>query len=39
MPPVITIYGKQIKNVQNFKYMGEMLTAVMSPAIERKKSE
>ena len=25
-PPVITIYGKQIKNIQNFKYLGAILT-------------
>ena len=25
-PPMITIYGKQIENVHNFKYLGEILT-------------
>ena len=25
-PPVITMYGKQLENVQNFKYLGAMLT-------------
>ena len=24
--PVITMYGKQIENVQNFKYLGAMFT-------------
>ena len=26
MPPVITMYGKYTENVQNFKYLGSMLT-------------